>query len=46
MLLVIQAIIAAILGGLLAIGGAFALVSSQTSAPVQSDKPFVVYDGS
>jgi hypothetical protein len=46
MTLLIQALIAVLLGGLLAVGGAFALVSSQSTLPAQSEKPFVVYDGS
>ena len=46
MTLGIQALIAALLGGLLAVGGAFALVSSQSGIPAQSNTPFIVYDGS
>jgi hypothetical protein len=45
MTLGIQALIAAILGGVLAVGGSFALISSQSAVPAQSDTPFVVYDG-
>jgi len=46
MTLLIQALIAAFIGMLLAIGGSFALISSQSALPAQSDTPFVVYDGS
>jgi hypothetical protein len=45
MTLAIQALIAAILGGVLAVGGSVALVQSQSAVPAQSDTPFVVYDG-
>jgi hypothetical protein len=40
------AIIAAVVGAILAIGAAFGIVSSQTAAPAPVDKPFIVYGAS
>lgn len=40
------AIIAAIVGTVLAIGAAFGIVSSQTASPAPVDKPFIVYGDS
>ncbi|HQR78878.1 MAG TPA: hypothetical protein PLT68_01525 [Actinomycetota bacterium] len=37
------AIIAAVVGAILAIGAAFGIVSSQTASPAPVDKPFIVY---
>lgn len=37
------AIIAAVVGAILAIGAAFGIVSSQTATPAPVDKPFIVY---
>ncbi|MFN8127698.1 MAG: hypothetical protein U0R28_02765 [Candidatus Nanopelagicales bacterium] len=37
------AIIAGIVGIVLAIGAAFGIVSSQTATPAPVDKPFIVY---
>ncbi|CAB4932861.1 MAG: hypothetical protein F2842_01770 [Actinobacteria bacterium] len=39
----IGAIIAAVVGGLLAFGASSLLVSSQTTVPSPVDKPYVVY---
>lgn len=36
-------IVAAVVGGLLAVGAAFGLVSSQSSAPTAVTSPYVVY---
>lgn len=40
------AIIAAVVGVVLAIGAAFGIVSSQTASPAPVDKPFIVYGDS
>jgi hypothetical protein len=40
------AIIAGIVGIVLAIGAAFGIVSSQTATPAPVDKPFIVYGDS
>ena len=37
------AIIAGIVGIVLAVGAAFGIVSSQTATPAPVDKPFIVY---
>ena len=37
------AIIAAVVGGLLAFGGTSLLVNSQTAVPAPVDKPYIVY---
>lgn len=37
------AIVAGIVGIVLAIGAAFGIVSSQTATPAPVDKPFIVY---
>ena len=37
------AIIASVVGAVLAIGAAFGIVSSQTATPAPVDKPFIVY---
>lgn len=39
----IGAIIAAVVGGLLAFGGSSLLVSSQSAVPAPVDKPYIVY---
>lgn len=40
------AIIAAVVGGILAVGAAFGIVSSQTATPAPVDEPFIVYGDS
>ena len=40
------AIIAAVVGAILAVGAAFGIVSSQTATPGPVDKPFIVYGDS
>lgn len=40
------AIIAAVVGIVIAIGAAFGIVSSQTATPAPVDKPFIVYGDS
>ncbi|HRY08872.1 MAG: hypothetical protein H6528_01455 [Actinobacteria bacterium] len=40
------AIIAAVVGAILAVGAAFGIVSSQTASPAPVDKPFIVYGDS
>ncbi len=40
---IIGAIIAAVVGGLLAFGGTSLLVNSQTAIPSPIDKPYIVY---
>ena len=40
------AIVAGIVGIVLAIGAAFGIVSSQTATPAPVDKPFIVYGDS
>lgn len=40
------AIIAAVVGVVIAIGAAFGIVSSQTATPAPVDKPFIVYGDS
>ena len=40
------AIIAAVVGAILAVGAAFGIVSSQTATPAPVDKPFILYGDS
>jgi hypothetical protein len=40
------AIVAAVVGVILAIGAAFGIVSSQTATPAPVDQPFIVYGDS
>jgi hypothetical protein len=40
------AVVAGIVGIVLAIGAAFGIVSSQTATPAPVDKPFIVYGDS
>jgi hypothetical protein len=42
---VVQAVVSVVVGAAVASGAAFALVSSQTSTPDNSQKELVVYDG-
>lgn len=40
------AIVAGVVGLLIAVGAAFGIVSSQTSTPAPNDQPFIVYGDS
>jgi hypothetical protein len=40
------AIIAAVVGAILAVGASFGIVSSQTATPAPVDEPFIVYGDS
>lgn len=39
----VGAIVAGVVGVILAVGAAFGIVSSQTSTPAPVDQPFIVY---
>lgn len=39
----VGAIVAAVVGAVIAVGAAFGIVSSQSGSPAPVDKPFIVY---
>ena len=40
----VGALVSAVIGGVLALGAAFGLVSSQTAVPPAADVPYITYD--